>query len=279
MAKMRLMTQNLWVCFDNLAPWEELGLDCSAEVRMKANVQVFRDILPDVIGAQELRKDMQQYLMLACHEAGLAYTFIWAGDTPILYRAERFELLDTDFILYPEHIDGIEGSVNNNKTKSVGVAVFRDKQDGKIFVFATTHLWYKKETERPGSDAARLWQIQKAIALIDKYQKKYNGCPAILVGDMNARYAAPNIQYALSEGGYSHAHDVATDFRHEGVGYNDCSRKGPGTAWREGPFENAIDHILVKDIGEGAISRFDRYCPDYYLTISDHAPAYIDIEL
>lgn len=278
MAKMRLMSQNLWACANNNVHWEALGLDCSGEVRMKANVQIFKDLLPDVVGGQEINRDMQRYLMLACHEAGLAYTFIWGNDTPILYRADRFELLDADFLLYPEHIEGIEGTVNNNKTKSLGVAVFRDKEDGKIFVFATTHLWYKSEAKHPGSDAARLWQMQKAIALIDKYQKKYNGCPAILVGDMNARYAAPNIQYALNEGGYLHAHDVATDFRHEGRGYNGCGLKGPGT-WLEGPFEAAIDHILVKDVPDGAISRFDRYCPDYYLTISDHAPAYIDIEL
>ncbi len=278
MAKMRLMSQNLWAYQNNNEHWEALGLDCSAEVRMKANVQVFQDLLPDVIGGQEICRDMQRYLMLACHEAGLAYTFIWGNDTPILYRADKFELLDADFLLYPEHIEGIEGTVNNNKTKSLCVAVFRDKADGKIFVFATTHLWFKPESKQPGSIAARLWQMQKAVALIDKYQKKYNGCPAILVGDMNSRYASPAIQYALNEGGYSHAHDVATDFRHEGRGYNGCRPKGPGT-WQDAPFETAIDHILVKDIPDGAISRFDRYCPDYYLTISDHAPAYIDIEI
>ena len=121
-------------------------------------------------------------------------------------------------------------------------------------------------------------QIKQAIELIDQYQKKYNGCPVILVGDMNAFYKDPAIQYVLGEGGYSHAHDIATDFRHEGRGYNACGPKGPGI-WQDRPFETALDHILVKDIPEGAISRFDRYCPDYYLTISDHAPAYIDIEL
>lgn len=278
MAKMRLMSQNLWAYQNNNEYWEALGLDCSAEVRMTANVQILKDVLPDIIGGQEICRDMQRYLMLACNEQGLPYAYIWGNDTPILYRAERFELLDTEFFLYPEYLDGIEGSVNNNKTKSVTVAVFRDKKDGKVFVFATTHLWFKSELKRPGSNAARLWQMKRAIELIEKYRQKYDGCPAVLVGDMNSRYASLAIQHALGEGGFSHAHDIATDFRHEGVGYNTCCTKNPGE-WCEGPFENAIDHILVKGLPEGAVSRFDRYCPDYYLTVSDHAPVYIDMEL
>jgi hypothetical protein len=49
--------------------------------------------------------------------------------------------------------------------------------------------------------------------------------------------------------------------------------------WQDRPFETALDHILLKNAPERAVSRFDRYCPDYYLTISDHAPAYIDVTL
>ena len=54
--------------------------------------------------------------------------------------------------------------------------------------------------------------------------------------------------------------------------------KAPGV-WQDLPFETAIDHILVKNAPEGAVKRFDRYCPDYYLLLSDHAPVYVDIEL
>jgi 5-methyltetrahydrofolate--homocysteine methyltransferase len=44
------------------------------------------------------------------------------------------------------------------------------------------------------------------------------------------------------------------------------------------PFEEAIDHILIIGEEEGAIKRFERYSPDYYFPISDHSPAYIDVE-
>ena len=61
-------------------------------------------------------------------------------------------------------------------------------------------------------------------------------------------------------------------------GYHYCFGDGHKPYVPE-PFENAIDHILVKDISEGAVRRFDRYCPDYYLVLSDHAPVYIDLKL
>lgn len=278
MGKMRLMTQNQWNCTNNNEVWEALGLNCSAETRMHGHIQIFKDLMPDIVGGQEVNINMQMFLKFYCMEEGLPYTIVWGNMTPLIYRADKFELLDTEYILYPVTVEGFEGKFNDAKSKSLNLGVFRAKEDGKVFIFATTHLWWKKELKQPGSDEASRLQIKQAIELIDQYQKKYNGCPVILVGDMNAFYKDPAIQYVLGEGGYSHAHDIATDFRHEGRGYNACGPKGPGI-WQDRPFETALDHILVKDIPEGAISRFDRYCPDYYLTISDHAPAYIDIEL
>ena len=278
MSKLRLMTQNLWSCTKNNDAWAALGLDCSAEVRMKANVKIFEALLPDIVGGQEINKDMQMHLQLALAAADLPYTLIWGNDTPILYRADKFELLDTEFLLFPRYMEGLEGEVNNANTKSLCIGVFRAKEDGRVFAFATTHLWWKKEHVQKGSDEARRRQIALVIEKLEAYAAKYGGCPAILVGDMNAFYTDPAIQYALSEGGFAHAHDIATDFRHEGRGYNACGPKGPGV-WQDRPFETALDHILVKHVKENAISRFDRYCPDYYLTISDHAPAYIDIKI
>ena len=103
MSKLRLMTQNLWSCTKNNDAWAALGLDCSAEVRMKANVKIFETLLPDIVGGQEINKDMQMHLQLALAAADLPYTLIWGNDTPILYRADKFELLDTEFLLFPRY--------------------------------------------------------------------------------------------------------------------------------------------------------------------------------
>ena len=276
MNKLRLMTQNQWNYTNNNEVWEALGLDCSAAVRMKGHIQIFKDLMPDIVGGQEVNIDMQMLFKFYCLEENLPYTIVWGNMTPLIYRADKFELLDTEYILYPATVADFEGKFNDANSKSLNLGVFRDKQSGKIFIFATTHLWWMSDERRPGSSEVRRRQIKQATELLAKYQQKYDNCPIIFVGDMNARFNSPAIQYALGEGGYRHAYHLATDYRFEERGYNACGPKAPGT-WQHTPFETAIDHILVKDIPEGAISRFDRYCPDYYLTVSDHAPAYIDI--
>ena len=217
MNTIRLMSQNQWNVVNNLDHWAEKGLDCSAETRMKGHIQIFKDIMPDIVGGQEVNIQMQYFFKFYCMEENLPYTIIWGNMTPIIYRADKFELLDTEYVLYPAHVDGYEGGFCDAKSKSCNVGVFRNKADGKVFVFATTHLWWQSDQVLPGSSEVRRLQIKQAAGLIAKYQAKYSGCPAILVGE--------------------------------------------------------------RDIPEGAVRRFDRYCPDYYLVISDHAPVYIDLAL
>ena len=284
MSTLRLMSQNQWNYTPNAPAWEEKGLDCSAEVRMRGHVRVLRELLPDIVGGQEVNKDMQLLLKLYCMEEGLPYAQIFGNYTPLIYRADKLELLDTDYLLYPVYVDGFEGKFNDALSKSLNLGVFRNKESGTVFIFATTHLWWMqghtegKPNYRKGSDRVRTLQIQSATAKIEEYRQKYGNCPAIFVGDMNTGYNSEAIQSALKESGYRHAHDVAAEFRHEGRGYHWCSPTGYG-AWLDGPFEDAIDHILVKGLPEGAVRRFDRFTPEYYLTLSDHAPVYIDVEL
>jgi len=40
-----------------------------------------------------------------------------------------------------------------------------------------------------------------------------------------------------------------------------------------------IDHIYVIGEKDGSVKRFERYSPEYYYPISDHSPAYVDLEL
>ena len=94
---------------------------------------------------------------------------------------------------------------------------------------------------------------------------------------MNTGYDSKAIQTALTRG-YLHAHDVASEYSEESVGYHNCFPWGFETEYFDRPFESALDHILVSgDVG-GAVKRFERYSPDYYFPISDHSAAYVDME-
>ena len=134
-----------------------------------------------------------------------------------------------------------------------------------------------KKGYRLGSDEAREQQIAIAIENIERYAEKYR-CPVVLVGDMNTDYNSKAMRY-VREKGFCHAHDIATEYAEESVGYHYCFPSGYETKYYDSPFESAIDHIYVKGEREGAVKRFERYSPEYYYPISDHSPAYIDIEL
>ena len=275
---LRLMSQNVWSCPINHPAWEAMGLDCSTPVRMKGHTRIYKELMPDIIGGQEFNKDMNLALKLNCIENNLPYTTIWGNYTPIIYRADKLELLDSEFLLFPISIDGYDGQCNDSLSKGCNLGVFRNKETGNIFIFTTTHMWWKSEEEQPGSDEFRRQQMVLAVDLLNRYQTKYNGCPVIFCGDMNTPLGKPAPDYAFNEGKFVHAHDIATDFSFHGTGYNGCCNEGPGQ-WQDGTCADAIDHILVRDVPKGSIKRFDRYCPDYYLYLSDHAPIYIDIDI
>ena len=283
MAKLRLMSQNQWNFTHNNDVWEKLGLDCSAEVRMRGHAQVFEELMPDVVGGQEVNIQMYYELSLNLQLRNLPYTLLWGYMTPIIYRADKLELLDTVHYTYPAEMEGFPGIYNDYRSKSFTLAVFRCKENGKVFIFTTTHLWWQNGKDpncgwyTEGSDTVRKLQVGMAMDMIDEYQKKYDGCPVFFVGDLNADYNSEAVQYAMNERGYSPAHNIATEFVHEGVGYNDCKPSHVGKWW-DAPFEESIDHILVRDYEGINIKRFDRYTPDYYVYLSDHAPAFVDIE-
>ena len=76
-----------------------------------------------------------------------------------------------------------------------------------------------------------------------------------------------------------HAHDIAVEFANDERGWNECRPEHPGEKWLEGGLEAAIDHILVRDIPQGSVRRFERYMTEEYLYLSDHAPVYVDMVL
>ena len=97
MSILRLMSHNQWKCDRNLPVWEANGWDCSAETRTKGFAAVYKELLPDVIGCQEVSAWMADCLMRYTGELGLRYALLWGRDTPIFYRQDILELVDSDF--------------------------------------------------------------------------------------------------------------------------------------------------------------------------------------
>ncbi len=279
--KLRLMSNNQWLCDKNQPDWEAKGMDCSPTVRERAFARLYHEVSPDVVGLQEVSGIMADKLVRYLAEAGERYALLWGKDTPILYRQDKFELVNSDFALYPEEFPGHEGCFNNSKSKSWNIAVFRVKETGKEFVFATTHLWWKSSNPQaknyqPFSDEARAYQLQLLIARVEEFRAEYGNCPAVIVGDLNADYHAQVVQAALAAG-YVHGHDAAVEYANNEHGYHWCGKDG-FVPYVPQPFDKGIDHILIKGAPEGFVRRFDRTTPEYYLPVSDHSPVWIDVE-
>ena len=265
-SRLRLMTHNIWNRDKNSPQWEEKGFDCSAAARAPGLLRVYRETKPDVIGCQEASALMADLLKEGFAAEGVNYTLIWGRFTPIFYRPDRLELIDSEFGSYPETIDGLEGSFNDVRSKSWNIAAL---------LYADTPP--NASNVQKGSDKAREIQLASLTAKIASYCEKYD-CPAFLVGDLNTGYRSAAVQSAFGAG-FSHAHDIAAEFAEEAVGYHYCFPAGFETEYYDRPFETAIDHILVRGAAPGTVKRFERYSPEYYYPISDHSAVFADVEL
>ena len=218
MTKLRIMSNNIWFCDTNNAAWEAVGEDCSAAHRAPGFFRLYEETAPDIIGLQECSARMAHLLMSQFADKKAPYALLWGRNTPIIYRTDKFELVDSEAFIYPEEVPGLEGGFNDLRTKSYCIAVFRLKESGERIIFTTTHLWYKSSNPawrhyQPYSDEARAWQLGQLMDRLDVLQQKYC-CPAVIVGDFNAHYTSMAVQTALKRG-FVHAHDVATEYADE----------------------------------------------------------------
>lgn len=278
---LRIMSNNQWRRDENAPYWAERGWNCSAEAREKGFAKLYAQLSPDVVGLQETSYLMAEYLMRELQKNNARYALLWGHDTPIIYRPEKLEVVDYDYLVYPESVPEEEGSFNNSDTKSYCAAVFRIKASGSLFAMLTTHLWWQSddpnaEDYQAGSGRARTYQLSLAIKRLDEMGEAYHA-PRILLGDLNTPYDSAPIRRAF-ELGYVHAHDAATDYASETDGMHYCSIDGV-EPYSPKTFADAIDHILVKGFSADAISRFERYnMPAEYLYLSDHAPVWVDFK-
>ena len=274
------MSDNQWWSDSNKPAWRDAGLDCSAAAREGGFLRLFSEVDADIIGLQECSALMADLHMRGFSERGMGYSLLWGRDTPVLYKTDKFELIDSAYLVYPTAIPGFEGEFNNLNTKSYCIAVLRAKETGDTIIFGTTHLWYMSSNPnwkhyRPGSDEARVYQlglmIDKAEELIAKYD-----CPAVLVGDMNTSINSAPIKNAIDRG-WKHARNIATDYSDPGHGYHKCGEDGYEPYVPAAP-ERALDHVLVKNEKVGFVKSFKYFDEEYYMPLSDHLPILIDVK-
>ncbi len=173
---------------------------------------------------------------------------------PILYRADRFTLVDQGWFFYSETPDQIYSNTFNGSYPAFTTwAVLRDLRSGRTLKVVNNHLDY-------GSGSNRR---QSADLIIDRLSSDLeNNQPLVLVGDFNAPWF------------------WAPMGRFRAAGLEVVSPDGPTFHFNRGlGLIPAIDHILVSNRSTiQAVSDVERLTADYSgIFPSDHYPIWADL--
>lgn len=273
-ANLRIISQNIWNNETNSTVWKNAGLDCSLSSRLNSFATLFMSYDPDILCIQEIRNhdNLNKMISIMNHE-GRNYKLITGSSrinyTPLIYNADAIKLIKSG---YHEFDYG-----SDKKSKSFTWGYFKHKETGKYFVAISTHLWWKNTDKNSNSVKFRKDQLQEISDFVDKMVKKYN-CPCFVVGDMNCTISTYEYKSALKNG-FTDCYDIATEFADNSSGRFVCNQFVYSNQPRVGSYKNAIDHALVKNIGDSKVIAYDYVTPNFFGKLSDHAPLCLDIGL
>ncbi len=272
----RIMSNNVWDCDSNKPAWEAIGENCSAKTRAEGLAATYMAYAPDVICLQEMSILMIGHIRKHLRDNGFSYDLLSytvgsdADNTCILYRTDTLKLLDKG------HHEFTYG--NNGGSKSYTWGYFEQKATGKTFAALSTHMWYKSESEAPGSDKSRENQAAEIVAAMNKVIEKYN-CPVFIMGDFNTRTTTDAFK-VFTDGGFKNTYSLASEFADNHKGRHTCGAEGFALENSSGTYSrDAIDHILLKNGENTNIYVFDHARPYFYIKLSDHYPVFVDATL
>ncbi len=227
----------------------------------------------DFAGLQEARKEQIDDLVERLPDYdwfGVGRDDGWQGGefTPIFYRKDCFQLLQTDTFWLSE-TPRIPGSKSWDAaiTRIVTWGKFKDLKTDQIFYHFNTHFDHRGRKAREES-AELLWRKVKEIA---------GDAPSFITGDFNVRETSKTyliLTGAESESDLIDARYVSMN-AHRGPTSSSSGRNG----WTElGPSESRIDYIFMRE-GVQVLNHSildDQYDGRYP---SDHLPVLAEIEI
>lgn len=140
----------------------------------------------DVIGLQEVLKGQRDDLTkrlpeMEAYGVGRDDGKAKGEYAPILYRRDRFELLDNSTFWLSKTPD-VPGSKDwdASLTRIASWVQLKDKQKGNVFYFINTHFDHRGAESR----------TQSAALLVKQLRDKFHDYPVILTGDFNTKPAS-----------------------------------------------------------------------------------------
>ena len=213
--------------------------------------EIYMEYYPDVIGLQEcdssghsyIVNGLSSYYSVACRTVGTSSSKSY---TPILYRSDRCQLLNSGSDLFAQQADG-------SKTKILSWAVFKHLPTDKTFAVINVHCAIVTATiqERyesqgkpvPSNDVeGAAWREDNSREILERFDqlKSTYGAtlPVFIMGDMNATANAESIQMLDRREELGNCIDLATASKSTGKrSWHDLG-KAPVSG-------NPIDHMFV----------------------------------
>ncbi len=247
-----------------------------AAARNDMNSELHLEYLPDVIGLQEASPNTTQYItFMIAH--GYTRVDVKATNsnehnyTPLLYRADKLEVIDKGYHLFD---DGA-----GDKSKSVTWAVFKDKVSGDVFAVGATHFYW---TSDELGQAARLKDAEQVSELAKQITSKYN-CSFILGGDFNCRIDSAPFSIMNKEGFKNlqkispETMDITT--HHAYAAYDSELEIYVNPTVPSNPYNKAIDHALVFNESKITPKKFAVILHEYSFLSSDHCPVMVEFDI
>lgn len=185
--------------------------------------------------------------------------------TPILYRHDRFELLEGGSQLYRSR---------GTDTKSMAWAVLLDKRSGKKLALINSHgslILKSYNLEATNAVEGEMWRVDNVCQMLEKkdeLREKYGAeLPVFITGDFNAHPESESIRNMKKV--LPDSADVAALSSTAGI------NSFHGVPGRHCPEGTPIDFIFVTD---DAVKVLVHYIPDdeTSIAISDHSPVCVD---
>ena len=273
-ANLRIISQNIWNNDINSTVWKAAGLDCSLSSRLKSFATVFMSYDPDILCMQEIKHhDKLNEMIDIMNQEGRNYALITASSkvnyTPLIYNTDTVTLVESGYHRF--------GYGSDSQSKSFTWGYFKHKETGKYFIAISAHLWWMNIKQNPNSVKFRQRQLKEISDFVDKLVEQYN-CPCFVAGDMNCTIGTDEYKSAM-QNGFTDCYDIATEFADNSSGRFACNQFVYSNQPRVGSYKNAIDHALVKNIGDAKVISYDYVTPNFFGKLSDHSPLCLDISL
>lgn len=258
----RVMSHNVWCV--TLANRKELLQDTF--LRMKPDILCLQEVTYILYDAGLLTPLLDEYELLHHKVDG------YVNNTPLLYKKDRFELVESGWHLF----DG----KNNADTKSLTWAVLKDKTNGEYVGAVSAHFWW--EANGIEDDMARKYHAEQTLGFVNYIRHKYKAA-VVLGGDFNCKIGSPAYNHLISEGGMD-ARLAAENERdmintwHDFPVLDETERIYKTTFEPKGSHLEAIDHLIIFGKEKLSVDCFRVMREGDVLMSSDHCPIYFDAE-